>query len=366
VSQKSFFVRVAIEKSGSEKLFAAFVGRLPALASGVRPPSSGISAEPVYSRRRMLGLRVVTSRMIIWRFRWERRLHAAAAKRSAFIAGLLLVVAGCDGNRQKTTPIRIPPPASATANAAIDAGGVSKLPSPAECESLWRRYHSEVEDDPYVTHEQFVARCAKSDRAVLECPERARAELEKLAKSSSEEDDAGAPPVDLMPLLVRIGMPSRNGICMTRERLRFALQSGELEALGHDAALGRLHPDADGFAVLRGDRATLPSRGIVETERSAELGPFGETRVDVRADGRAWLYFLGGLLGRHQNQVGFLYSSAPFVDADFRAEEGGQRVCLDSSGRDAGAGQPARYLLGCFTLIERMAPNLIEVGSAPD
>jgi hypothetical protein len=285
-------------------------------------------------------------------------------KRRALIAGLSLGLAGCNGTRAKSAPIVIPSaPASATAG--TKAGSASKPPAPSECEALWQRYHAEVED-PYVTHQVFVARCARSSRAVLECPERARAELEEIVGGVAATMDGGGPPSELMPGLIRIGLPSKNGICMTRERLRFALESGELEALGRDAAAGRLHPDAEGVVVLDGDRATLPSRGFVEHEHGGDFGPFGEVRVDLRPDGRAWLYFLGGLLGRHQNQVGFLYSTAPFGDSDFRAEDEHQGVCLDSPARDADAGGPARYLLSCFTLIEHIAPNLLEVGSAPD
>lgn len=72
----------------------------------------------------------------------------------------------------------------------------------------------------------------------------------------------------------------------------------------------------------------------------------------------------------HQNQIGFLYASAPFAPGDFTSEREQQtgpardRVCLgsDSTGHD-----PAElYMLECFDVIARLSPQLIEVGAAPD
>jgi hypothetical protein len=153
---------------------------------------------------------------------------------------------------------------------------------------------------------------------------------------------------------------------MTRERLRFALGAGELRALAQEIAAARIAAGTDGVAVAAGSFATLPAVGMVEGEKSAALGPAGEVRVSRRADGTLWLYFLGGLLGRHQNQVGFLYSTEPFVNRDFAPEgEGHESVCIAPSEEGAPL-QHERYLLPCFTLLDRLAPDLIEVGSAPD
>jgi hypothetical protein len=263
-----------------------------------------------------------------------------------------------------------PQPRKPVGSAAASASPVAAptAPSPDECETLWARYHALVPDDPFVTHAELVARCVRSERAVLGCLERVRAELGEIARGSRDASDAGADAPSearMVEAVLRVAMPGRTGICMTRERLRFALRSGELEALGQRAAAGGLAAGEHGVAAVTGDAATLPWRGSVELERSWEIGPPGEIRVARRPDGRAWLYFLGGLLGRHQNQVGFLYSSGPFVAQDFAPDgEGHEQICLEP-GEPVGAGQ-GRYMLSCFTIIERSSSQLLEVGSAPD
>jgi hypothetical protein len=179
--------------------------------------------------------------------------------------------------------------------------------------------------------------------------------------------DAG--PAELPPteFLLRIGMPSRVGVCITRERARRARDNGELAELAREVSEGRLRPDERGLLVVEGEHATLPWRGVVEDATSAKLGPPGEVRVLRKPDGRVWIYLVGGMLGRHQNQVGFLYSSRPFVPRDSEADgEGGERVCLEPEPGEGPAGPRRRYLLSCFTVIQRLAPELLEVGSAPD
>jgi len=235
-------------------------------------------------------------------------------------------------------------------------------PSDAECRALWQRYHAEVPDDPFVTESRFVGRCQHSERSVLECPERAREELSKLLRQSSDAD-AGPPEPEVERMILRVGMPSRTGLCVTRARVSFARASGELSALAAEIDAGHLTPDADGVVLASGGWATLPSVGMVETGRTAELGPVGELRVGRTSGGRVWIYVLGALLGRHQNQVGFVYSSAPFVAADFREPAPGDKeICLP---RDADAGSD-RYLLWCFHVVEQHAADLVEVGAAPD
>ncbi len=117
--------------------------------------------------------------------------------------------------------------------------------------------------------------------------------------------------------------------------------------------------------MLRGTWATLPSRGFIEREHGVEPAPEGEARMRRLPDGRVWIYFLGGMFGRHQNQAGFLFSSAPFDARDFHDEEGRSRVCLGASD-GAAPRPPRRYLLSCFEVLERHGPQLLELGAAPD
>jgi hypothetical protein len=244
-----------------------------------------------------------------------------------------------------------------------------RWPTPPECEALWERYHAVVPDDPYVARDSFIARCSRSTRQVLTCPERAREQVIDIVRQSPFERDGGieGPPEEqVVGALLHVAMPSRTGICIARERLRFALDAGELASLAREAAAGRWAPGEHGLVVVDGTFATLPSLGMVEEKRSTKLGPPGEVRLGRRADGRVWLYFLGGLLGRHQNQVGFVYSSAPFVDHDFAPEpEGHQQLCLEPN-EQGRAPRQRRYMLSCFTVVDRLSPQLIEVGSAPD
>jgi hypothetical protein len=215
-----------------------------------------------------------------------------------------------------------------------------------------------------------VARCQRSEREVLTCPERARQEILELVRRSASDVDAGQDAPDdprTSSFLIRFAMPSRNGICMARERARFALRSRELDDLATEIGAGRLVPDADGVLVAGGRYATLPSLGIVETDRGAKPTPPGELRVSRRPDGRTFIYILGALLGRHQNQVGFVYSSAAFRPGDFaKAEEDRKRLCLSEESEDGAGTRPRRYLLPCFDVTATLAANLLEVGAAPD
>ncbi|MBI5535789.1 MAG: hypothetical protein HY898_23930 [Deltaproteobacteria bacterium] len=245
-------------------------------------------------------------------------------------------------------------------------------PTVAQCEALWVRYHGMMPDDPYVAHDAFVARCNRSEPAVLQCPEQARAKVVEIVRETGKELDAGpsaAEEQSLIEMLSRVGMPPHNSICMARERLRYALRTGELAALGKLAGSGTLHLGEHGTVVVQGTYATLATTGIVERERAAELGPEGEIRIKTWPDSRVWIYFLGGLLGRHQNQVGFLYSTTPFAKEDFRkdGDDGREQVCIQGTGEDERApGKGMRYMLSCFTVVDRLSPQLIEVGSAPD
>jgi hypothetical protein len=262
-------------------------------------------------------------------------------------------------------PRAVAPPRTADAPHAL-----ANTPSPVECEALWGRYQAVVPQDPYVDHHAFLARCARCDRAVLTCVERARAAVIELVRGSGgPRDGGGGVPLDdaLVERFVRMVVPSRLGICMTRERARYAVRTGELDELARAVAAGRLVAGASGVVVAPGVHASLPWRGMVEDQRAAQLAPAGEVRVRRLPDGRVWLYLLGGLLGRHQNQVGFLYSSGPFAPADFGPGEGGrERACIGPAG-GAGDDPPGRrYLLPCFTVVERLGPQLLEVGAAPD
>jgi hypothetical protein len=248
----------------------------------------------------------------------------------------------------------------------VGTSGSNPHPSAAECESLWSRYREQAPNDPFVSHAWFVARCQQSDRAVLTCPERVRAELLAMLRQSREAEDAGvnagAEPGEESALL-RFGMPSRHGICMARERVRFALRSGELRELERRVAGGSLQPGQHGVVVVKGTSATLPSVGFVEIGHHFEMAPVGELRAFKKPDGRVWIYVLGALLGRHQNQVGFLHSSGPFVPGDFRRSDEGESICLEPES-DEGS-RPQRYMLTCFQVISRLAPELLEIGAAP-
>jgi len=296
----------------------------------------------------------------------------------AVCATLILVLAqpGCRSDAASVAPatpaatsgpvLASPSPASGTAAPAAPA---VLAPTGAECVALWDRYHALAPTDPYVERDSFVARCGRSTREVLTCPDRARAEVVDIVRQGHVPADSGSatpPEAQMVHALLPGALPSRAGICMTRERVRFALGTGELETLGLEVAAGHLRPDVDGVVVAPGTLATLPALGMIERERTVAFSPPGELRVSRRPDGRVWLYVLGGLLGRHQNQVGFLYSSGPFLTQDFASEaEGRESVCIapNEEGQPLGHG---RYLLPCFTVITRLAPQLLEVGSAPD
>jgi hypothetical protein len=243
-------------------------------------------------------------------------------------------------------------------------------PSAAECEGLWARYHALVPGDTFIGRDGFIARCRRSEREVLGCPERVKSEVADIVRHVSEGNraDAGetAPSEALQTrILFQIAGPSRMGICMTRARLRFALRTGELAALAGEVTGGRLATDRDGILIASGDYATLPWLGVNEGPAGGAVpAPPGEVRVSRRPDGRVWLYFLGGLLGRHQNQVGFLYSSAPLLPADFTSSGSAARVCLDRVAQEKHP--PHRYLLRCFDVVDRLSAQLVEVGSAPD
>lgn len=279
------------------------------------------------------------------------------------LAVAVLVATSGPGCRHARSPGRAAPPAAAAVTSARPPGRAG--PTPARCQALWDRYHAQAPEDPYTDAHSFVARCTRSDPAVLDCLERARGEIEHIATSTSEFADGGAPDPRLLGMLLRFALPSRMAICTTRERLRSALHSGELQAIARDVATGKLVPDDDGVVVLRGARASLPARGVIEHMDSAEAAPPGEIRVARRADGSVLLYFLGGLLGRHQNQVGFAYSSVPFTGLE-RGEEGEPAVCFPGRAPDRAPDRSRRYLLGCLTVTDRLAPQLFEVGAAPD
>ena len=256
-------------------------------------------------------------------------------------------------------------PASAPAAAPQAAAVPSGPPSASACEGLWSEYHGIVPESPYLDHDGLVARCTRSEPAVLGCVGRTKAETEAMLAGL---DDAG-PPEPLPPGILAFFMATRIGVCLTRERLLFALHTGELGRLAREVASGGPAEGPFGTRVVAGSYATLPWPGFHEGERTAEPAPPGEIRVSRRKDGRVWLYFLGALLGRHQNQIGFLYADAPFVPADFSPEPGSQggrateEVCLDHGESP----EPRKlYMLTCFTVLERMSPQLIEVGASPD
>ncbi len=252
--------------------------------------------------------------------------------------GLLLAAAaagvGCRHARAGAPASHAVVVASATPSAAPAPPVVAaaRAPSSSDCEALWSRYHAAAPEDPYVNRTTFVARCTRSTPAVLGCIERAHQEIKDMMHGATEGLDAGAsgPSEPLMlEMMLRLALPSRMGICMTRERLRFALGSGELDALARDVVAGRLSPDKQGVAIASGPAATLSSRGFAEHASSVVLAPEGEVRVSRRPGGNVWLYFLGGLFGRHQNQAGFVYATTPFSARDFNpGEDGRDELCL--------------------------------------
>jgi hypothetical protein len=155
-----------------------------------------------------------------------------------------------------------------SASAAIAAGP----PTPPECEALWERYHAVVPDDPYVARDSFIARCSRSTRQVLTCPERAREQVIDIVRQSPFERDGGieGPPEEqVVGALLHVAMPSRTGICIARERLRFALDAGELASLaarprhGRRKAVDQARPAGRGAArppCRRPGVALLPRR----------------------------------------------------------------------------------------------------------
>ena len=279
---------------------------------------------------------------------------------------VLLGAPGCRGERASTSAAGPPAPALSAAPAAGEASPAP--PTAAECEGLWSAYHDIVPESPFVDHDTLVARCVRSERAVLGCVDRTKAEIvamftEKLAP------DAG-PPEPISPRFLTFAVGTRIGVCLTRERLQLAQRTGELTRLAREIASDGVPDGPHGTRVVAGSYATLPWRGMHELGRTAEPAPPGEIRVSRRPDGRVWIYFLGALLGRHQNQMGFLYAGAPFVPGDFKSEEGSEggpareRVCLES---DAGGPDPAKlYMLSCFHVVEHLSPQLLQVGAAPD
>jgi len=268
----------------------------------------------------------------------------------------MVLALGCRGKAAPT----------ASASASIASSSASQLdapPAPPACENLWNDYHALVPDTPYVDHDAFVDRCKRSEPAVLGCIERTKAETMTMF-TTEVEPDAG--PADVPTRFLAFAEATRGGVCFTEERLKFALRTGELDRLAHEIASDPAADGPYGIRVVTGTYATLPWRGIHEEKGGADTAPPGEIRVAHRSGGRIWLYFLGALLGRHQNQIGFLYSNAPFVPADFTSEKtyrGEQQteVCLDSHIPK----NTKLYMLDCFTVQERLTPQLIEVGASP-
>ena len=274
---------------------------------------------------------------------------------------------------------RSPAPASS-----VSAQLMPPPTSAADCEALWTRFHAKAPKVPNSEHELFVARCGRSERAVLTCPERVLADaadrMRKSAEMMSEAKIQSADGTISTPAaepvtdaeLARFSaeyLPSRMELCMARERLLFAQRSGELDALAKDVAASKWKISKDGVVVVDGTYATLPSQGYIELGGRDGSGPAppGEVRVRTTEDGRVWLYFLGLLLGRHQNQSGFVFSSGPFVPGDFEREDAThESICIGAGDEYSGAKKGERYLLPCFRVGPHHSPQLIEVGAAPD
>jgi hypothetical protein len=278
-----------------------------------------------------------------------------------------LAVLSCRADHVPTVSLGAGSSAASTAlAAATTASRVPGPPSAPACEGLWTDYHALVPESPYVDHDGFVARCARSEPAVLSCVVRTSADIQAMLDRFADPDAGPEPSADRF---VAFAMATRIGVCLTGERLRFALRTGELDGLVRDLASDARAEGPFGTRVVTGTYATLPWRGVHEHKRTAESAPPGEIRVARKPDGRVWIYFLGALLGRHQNQIGFLYSSAPFLPADFKSEAdpenpGRAEVCLGTSPR---RDQPTDlYMHDCFGVVERIAPQLIQVGATPD
>jgi hypothetical protein len=296
-------------------------------------------------------------------------LPAAAARSSPGalgLAALLLCLGALGCERWPTSSPAAGTPTSAPGASARAAAASPAPPSLPACEGLWREYHAIVPESPYVDHDGLVARCTRSEPAVLGCVARTKAVAEDIVARVADSMDAG-PPEPVSPRFLQMVVGTRIGACVTRERLLFAERTGELGRLVHEIASGSATEGPYGTRVVGGSYATLPWRGVHEGPRSAERAPEGEIRVSRRKDGRVWLYFLGALLGRHQNQIGFVYGDAPFVATDFSPEagEGGgparESVCLEDGEREHGG----LFMLSCFTVEERLSPQLIQVGAAP-
>ncbi len=224
-----------------------------------------------------------------------------------------------------------------------------------------------VPESPFVDHDTFVARCVRSEVAVLGCVARTKADVMQMFEASVSRE--AGPPEPVPARIIAFAVAMRIGVCLTRERLQFALRTGELDRLAREVASDGVTAGPHGTRVVGGSYATLPWRGMHEAESTVEPAPPGEIRVVHRPEGRVWIYFLGALLGRHQNQIGFVYASAPFVPADFKREQepgdpARERVCLDT---DREGHDPSElYMLNCFTVAEHLSPQLIQVGAAPD
>ena len=189
---------------------------------------------------------------------------------------------------------------------------------------------------------------------------------------ATEGLDAGAsgPSEPLMlEMMLRLALPSRMGICMTRERLRFALGSGELDALARDVVAGRVSPNKQGVAE---SRAVPRPRSRREASRSTRAPSCSRPRARCASRGdRAetcgctfWAACSGATRTRPASCTRRRRSA---LGTSTRAKR--SRRAVPGPRREGGEQRrnPSyRYLLSCFTVINHLAPRLLEVGAAPD
>lgn len=106
---------------------------------------------------------------------------------------LSLGTLSCRGERTSTAEPGTP--SSAPSIALLPTGARPALLTAPECERLWNEYHSVVPESPFADHDTFLARCARSERAVLGCVGRTKAEVETMFEAVLPSD---------------VGLPSRS------------------------------------------------------------------------------------------------------------------------------------------------------------
>jgi len=183
---------------------------------------------------------------------------------------------------------------SAPAGTGTKSASPDAPPTAVECKALYDAYRSAAPPDAPADEVGFVARCRASDRGVLACLD----EATKACASASGADLAGAG-----GLCVASGAAA----CVQRHRTLAARKEGIPERLAHALIDGAVTPDPGGGLALSGDFASAA---------------VAEKAYAVKLPHRRALVFFPVWRGRCRNVRGYVWSSPPFVAADFAKGSG--------------------------------------------